>query len=81
MTLNVYFKRVSICETFELCDVVECLGHFDSVVPSRACIHGIHSGKYILKTPGNAISETMSFKISLGASAHKLPTIHYQPGT
>ena len=38
-------------------------------VPSLVCIlmkqHGIHSGKYLLKTPRNAISETLNFKIPL----------------
>ena len=28
-------------------------------------IIGIHGGKYLLKTPGNAISETLNFKIPL----------------
>ena len=38
-------------------DVMECLGNFDGIVPSLACIltkqHGIHGGKYLLKPPGN----------------------------
>ena len=54
---------------FKLCDVVECLGHFDRIVRSLACIqtkqHGIGGGKYLLKTPGNAISDTLNFKMSL----------------
>ena len=58
MTLNPYLKR-----TLEPCDFVECLGHFNGM-----CIltkpDGIHSGKYILKTPGDAISETLNFKMS-----------------
>ena len=57
------------------CDVVECLGHFDRIVPSLAdslaCMltkqHGIRSGKYLLKT----ISETLNFKMSQDASALK----------
>ena len=60
-------------ETFEPCDVVERLGHFDGIVPSLACIltkqHGVHAGKYLLKTPGNA--RDSNFKISLEASALK----------
>ena len=48
-------------------------GHFDGIVPSLACIltkqHGIHGGKYLLKTPGSAISKTLIFKISLDALA------------
>ena len=75
MTLNAYFKQVWICETFEPCDVVECLGHFDGIVPSLECIltkeHGVHGGKYLLKAPGNAISETLNFKVSLDSSALK----------
>ena len=63
-----------ICETFEPCDVVERLGHFDGIVPSLACIltkqHGVRGGKYLLKIPGNGISETLlNFKMSLDASA------------
>ena len=44
-------------------------------VPSLACIlmkqHGVYSGKYLLKTPGNAISKTLNFKMSLDALALK----------
>ena len=69
------FKQVYICETFEPCNVVEHLGHFYGIVPSLACFltkqHGVCSGKYLFKTPGNAISETLNFKISLDASALK----------
>ena len=47
---------------------MERLGYFDSIVPSLVCIltkqHGIHGGKYLLNSPGNAISETLNFKIS-----------------
>ena len=53
--------------------------------------HGIHGGKYFLKSPGNVISETLIFKISLNAPALKKlvtfvrvpkpPTIHYHPAT
>ena len=54
---------------------MECLGHFDSIVPSLACIltkqNGVRSGKHLLKTPANAISETLTFKMSLDASALK----------
>ena len=57
MRLNAYLK-VYICETFILCDVKQCLGHFNSIVPSPACIlmkqHDVRSGKHLLKTPGNA---------------------------
>ena len=40
---------------------MECLGHFDSIVPSLACIptkQWLPGVKYLLKTPGNMISET-----------------------
>ena len=54
---------------------MECLAHFDCIVPSLARIltkqHGVHVGKYILKPPGNDISETLNFKMSLDASAFK----------
>ena len=54
---------------------MECLGHFDGIVPSLACIltkqHSVRSGKYLLKSPGNAISETLNFKMPLDASALK----------
>ena len=33
--------------------------------------HSICGGKYLLKTPGNAISETINFKMSLDALALK----------
>ena len=60
---------------FEPCDVVECLGHFDSIVHSLVCIptkqHGLGGGKYLLKTPGNTISETLNFKMSLDVPALK----------
>ena len=54
---------------------MQCCGHFDSFVPSLAIIltkqHSIRSGKYLLKTPGNAISDTLNIKLSLDASAFK----------
>ena len=54
---------------------VECLRYFDGIVPSVASIlmkqHSICGGKYLLKTPGNAISETLNFKTSPDASALK----------
>ena len=31
--------------------------------------YGVRDGKYLLKTPGNVISETLNFKMSLDASA------------
>ena len=60
---------------FELCDVWERLRHFDSILPSLACIlmkqHCVRGGKYLLKTPGKTISETLNFKMSLDAVALK----------
>ena len=54
---------------------MERLGHFDGILLSLACIltkqHGFCSGKYLLKTPGNGISETLNFKMPLNASALK----------
>ena len=64
------------------------LGHFDGIILTKQ--HGVRGGKYILKTPGNAISETFNFKMSLDASALKSfclccefqsRCIHYQPVT
>ena len=60
---------------FEPCDVVERLGHFNSIILILACIltkqRSVRGGKFLVKTPGNAISETLNFKISLDASALK----------
>ena len=60
---------------FEPCDLVERVGHFNGIIPSLACIltkqHGIPVGKFLLKTPGNPISETPNFKMALDASALK----------
>ena len=54
---------------------MERLGYFDGIVPSLACIltkqYGVRGGKYPLKTPGNSISETLNFTMSLDASALK----------
>ena len=84
MTLNAYLNiRTVRCR------------RFDGIVPSLACIltkqHGDRGGKYLLKTSGNAISETLISQMSLHASALKKlvplvrvpkpPTIHYQPVT
>ena len=55
----------------EPCDVVECLSHFNGIVLSLACILTKHGGKYLLKTPGNGISKTLNFKMSLVALALK----------
>ena len=59
----------------ESCDVLERLRHFDGILPSLACIltkeHGVHGGKYLLKTPGKTISETLNFKMSLDTLALK----------
>ena len=54
---------------------MEPLGHFDGIVPSLVCIltkqHGVRGEKYLLKTPGNDISDDLNFTISLDASALK----------
>ena len=71
---------------------MERLGRFDGIVPSLACIptkqHSVRGGKYLLKTPGNAISETQNVPRCLGPKklvplvrVSKPPTIHYQPAT
>ena len=65
MTSNPYLNIM-----FEPCNFVERLGHFNGMC-IRTKPNGIHGGKYILKTPGNAIFETLNFKMSLDASALK----------
>ena len=69
------FKQLHTCETFEPCDVVVRLGHFEGIVLSLACIltkqHDVRGEKYLLKTPANAISETLNLKLSLDVSALK----------
>ena len=54
---------------------MEHLGHFDGIVSSLVWTltkqHGTCGGKFLLKTPGNTISETLYFKISLDALALK----------
>ena len=56
-------------------DVVECLGHFNRIIPSLPGIlkkqPDVRGGKFLLETPGNAISKTLNFKMSLDASALK----------
>ena len=70
------------------------MGHFDGIVPSLVCIltrqPDVRGAKYLLKTSGNTISETLLFKqnvarclspqelVPLGR-VPKPPTIHYQP--
>ena len=59
----------------ESCDVVERPRHFDGILPSFGCIlmkqHGVRGGKYLLKTPGKTIWETLNFKMSLDTLALK----------
>ena len=60
---------------FKPCNVMECLRHYNGIIPSLKFIlkkkQGVRSGKYLLNTPENAISETLNFKMSLDASALK----------
>ena len=74
---------------------MECLRHFDGIVPSVASIltkqYSIRGGKYLFKTPENAISETQKTQNvprclspqELGplVQVSKPSTIHYQPAT
>ena len=77
-------------------DVVEHLGHFNGIIPSLAGIlknqHGVRIGKFLLSTPGNAISETLNFKNNVPRCLNPQelvplvrvpnpPSIHYQPAT
>ena len=71
------------------------LGNFDGIVPSLACILEQQSWhlkwKIPLENPGNGISETLNFIMSLDTSAiknlrlycefQKPPTVNYQPAT
>ena len=54
---------------------MKCLGHFDGIVPSLACIltkqHGICGREIRLQTPGNGISKTLNSKMSVDALALK----------
>ena len=76
------FKQLQTCETFEPCDVVERLGHFDGIASSLACIptkqHGVRGGKYLLNTPGDAISEILNFTMSLDALALENVRLWYE---
>ena len=58
---------------FKPCDVLEGLGHFDGIVASLVCIlrkqRAGRGEKCLLKTPANAICETLIFKMPLDASA------------
>ena len=51
---------------FKPCDVLESLGHFNSIVASLVCIlmkqRALRGEKCPLKTPANAISDTRIFK-------------------
>ena len=76
---------------------MERLGPFNRIVPSLACIltkqHGVRGGKYLLKTPGNTISETLinifqnvprclrAQELVPLVQVPKPPIIHYQPAT
>ena len=65
---------------------MERLGHFErhcsQSCGSLACIltkkHGVRGGKYLLKTPENATSETLNFKMSLDTSALKNLCLWYE---
>ena len=60
---------------FKPCDVLESLGHFNSIVASLVCIlmkqRALRGEKCPLKTPANAISDTRIFKMFPDASALK----------
>ena len=60
---------------FKPCDVLESLGHFNSIVASLVCIlmkqRAVRGEKCPLKTPANAISDTRIFKMFPDASALK----------
>ena len=60
---------------FEPCNVVECLGHFNGIVPSITCVltkqHGVCGGKYFLKNPCKRHFRNSKFQMSLDALALK----------
>ena len=69
MTVKYYFAYSNRFRSVKCSKRAICLRHFDGIVPSLACSltkqHGIRGGKYLLKTSGNTISETLIFKMSL----------------
>ena len=64
MTLNTYLNRFRSVKHSNHAMLWNAQKHFNSIVPSLACIlakqHIFRCGKYLLKTPGNAIPETLS---------------------
>ena len=90
MTLNAYLNGLRFVKGSN-----RAMSWIDGIGPSFACTcilmkqYGIRGGKYLLKTPRNAISETLKFQNvprCLGpyelvplVRVPKLPPIHYQP--
>ena len=73
MTLNAYLKGLDLwnVQTMRSWNVWDTSTASFPVFVALTKQHGICSGKYLLKTPGNAISETSNFQLSLDASALK----------
>ena len=95
MTLNAYLNRFRSVKRSNCANVIECLQHFHGLVPSVASIltkqYSLRGGKYLVKTPENAISETQKTQnvprclspqelVPL-VQVSKPSTIHYQPAT
>ena len=61
-----------MCNTFKQCNVVECLRYFDGIACSQSYVNSDETTSWHPwwknKTPGNAISKTLNFKMSLDAS-------------
>ena len=91
MTLYAYLSRFRSVKHSNRAMLLNAWEISMAIVPSLACIltkqHAIRGGKYLLKTPGTTISETLNFKMSLDASlvplvrVPKPSAIRYQPAT
>ena len=79
MTLKYYFAYSNRFRSVKCSNRAIRLGHFDSIVPSLACIltkqHGVRVGKYLWKTSGNTISETLIFRMPLQYYASALKNL------
>ena len=65
------FKQVQICETFELCGVLEHVGHLDGIVPSLVC-----TVKPVLS--GHRIKRTLSIKRTVAEVPKSISLIYFK---
>ena len=66
MTLNAYLNRFRSAKGSN-CAILR--NTWDILTALFPVLRGVCDGKYLLKIPGNGISETLNFKMSLDASA------------